>query len=406
MKKIIVFIIIALICCNNLSYGQIVNGGFDTFSGCTVPTVGTCVSFTASCIENWKSAYGTPQVLSETNSKQVANYFGYMWSNSTGCFGEGMFAGYAFQANTTYKLSIDANATDLKGGMNILLTNGLTHLVSSYQGSCGDNHRSVTGSQNIVSAGSQTNIPTTWTTYSYSFATNNVDTQIYIYPCSGSTTQYNLDIDNLAVQFDCSGIITYNIGVIPTNKSKAGYINVGSTAGVGGSGTVTNSSTASTYLLATTTIDFVPGFHATASTGGILSAKIVDCSSILAARQAAFSSNYIRDDQSIIDGKTEQEKYADSLKSTIKKPDLKSSDYISIYPNPVNEKLNLIIRNLGGEVNVSIVDIAGRSYYSLNKFVENNSVKSMDISTSNLPKGTYFIKVSNETSSFVKQFEK
>jgi hypothetical protein len=406
MKKIIILFIAIQGCLINLSYSQLVNGDFTQFNGCTVPTIGTCTSFSSTCVTNWGSAYGTPQILSETLPKGYTNYFGYMWSNTTNCHGEGMFAQYNFQANTTYQLSIDAQATDLSGSMNILLTNGLTHLVSD-DGSCGDKHRSVSSSQNILPFGSQSNIPASWASYTYQFIANNADSQIYIFPCSNSSTQYNLSIDNLNVVFDCNGTIIYNNGIIPINKSKAGYISVGSTAGTGGSGTVTNSSNSSTYLIATNSITFVPGFQASVIAGTTFSAKIVDCNNILAARQIVNNSpiHSLEKNNLIFNNHDEQAKIADSIRYITDISKGSSRSNISIYPNPVKGRLNLVLNNFNStKIKISIIDVSGKSYYSTDKFIDDKSYKSIEINTSILSQGTYFIVVYDGINSFIKQF--
>jgi hypothetical protein len=65
--------------------------------------------------------------------------------------------------------------------------------------------------------------------------------QLWIYPSATTTVQYNLEVMNVALcPLSCSttGTLVYNVGVVPANLSEAGQIYAGSSAGTGGSGTV------------------------------------------------------------------------------------------------------------------------------------------------------------------------
>ncbi|MGP8214946.1 MAG: SBBP repeat-containing protein [Bacteroidia bacterium] len=76
---------------------------------------------------------------------------------------------------------------------------------------------------------------------------------------------------------------------------------------------------------------------------------------------------------------------------------------ISIYPNPANERLNIVISNAKAETkSISIVDVTGREVYSEPPMM--NSELSMNIGS--LATGIYFVKVTTNTSSNVVKFVK
>src|ERR1051326_2813753 len=283
-KHIILYVALLFFLINNFVYSQcLVNSNFATFCGTTV-YYGGCPTFDSPCLDNWGRSHGTPQILVDPGipPKMVPFNYAYMWASVSGgtLYGEGLFASYTFFANHSYKITVTAQATGSTGSFLVYATTGLSEHVPS---GCGDLIPVPLTQQWIMQ-----NYPVinqTWQTYTISFVPTANYTQLWIYPVTTSTTQYNLDVSYVDVCTDCSetGIIIYNNGVVPSGNSKAGNIYAGSSAGIGGAGTVTISPTVSTSLHAVNLVQFKSEFHATVSTG-TFSAKIVSCSDLLTAR--------------------------------------------------------------------------------------------------------------------------
>jgi len=77
------------------------------------------------------------------------------------------------------------------------------------------------------------------------------------------------------------------------------------------------------------------------------------------------------------------------------------SDNISLYPNPSNDKISIVLNNTNDVQNIAITDVTGRTIYS-EKVVSN----SIEVNTENYPTGIYFCKIigakTNETLKFTK----
>ncbi|MDD3630511.1 MAG: T9SS type A sorting domain-containing protein, partial [Bacteroidales bacterium] len=80
-----------------------------------------------------------------------------------------------------------------------------------------------------------------------------------------------------------------------------------------------------------------------------------------------------------------------------------SSIYISIYPNLVNDILNIHFQNNVDEASVQILDIMGRIFYNEVLFDINND---LIINTASLPSGTYIIRIINSNDFLQKSFIK
>ena len=78
-----------------------------------------------------------------------------------------------------------------------------------------------------------------------------------------------------------------------------------------------------------------------------------------------------------------------------------SSSNINLYPNPANDKINIVLNNINDIQNIRITDVTGRTIYS--EKVESNST---EVNTENYPAGIYFCKIigstTNETIKFTK----
>ena len=78
-----------------------------------------------------------------------------------------------------------------------------------------------------------------------------------------------------------------------------------------------------------------------------------------------------------------------------------SSSNINLYPNPANDKVNIVFNNINDVQNIAITDVTGRTIYSGK--VDSNSI---EVNTENDPAGIYFCKIigekTNETIKFTK----
>ena len=78
-----------------------------------------------------------------------------------------------------------------------------------------------------------------------------------------------------------------------------------------------------------------------------------------------------------------------------------SSSTINLYPNPANDKVNIVFNNINDVQNIAITDVTGRTIYSGE--VASNSI---EVNTENYPAGIYFCKIigstTNETIKFTK----
>lgn len=70
------------------------------------------------------------------------------------------------------------------------------------------------------------------------------------------------------------------------------------------------------------------------------------------------------------------------------------SEKVSIYPNPVTDKVTLFFHDLSGEKQISLVDVMGREYLRFSTRNEDKSAVELD----QLPQGVYFLNV--QTSQF------
>jgi hypothetical protein len=62
---------------------------------------------------------------------------------------------------------------------------------------------------------------------------------------------------------------------------------------------------------------------------------------------------------------------------------------VSVYPNPANQKLNVVFSSTGSATSLELVDITGRVCL----FLEVNQTQSIDVSQ--LPAGTYLLRLVN-----------
>src|SRR6185369_1494432 len=116
-------------------------------------------------------------------------------------------------------------------------------------------------------------------TVEFTFNANADYAQLWIYPQATSNNEYQLGVSRVNVCPYCSGTIVYNSGTVPTGTTNSGRIDAGSSAGSGGSGTVTVLGTANTTFQAIDEINLVYDFNASV-TSGSFSAEIVSCNGL------------------------------------------------------------------------------------------------------------------------------
>jgi len=78
-----------------------------------------------------------------------------------------------------------------------------------------------------------------------------------------------------------------------------------------------------------------------------------------------------------------------------------SSTNIKLYPNPVNDKINIVFNNTNDVQNITITDVTGRTIYS-----EKIASNSIEVNTENYPAGIYFCKIIGETTNETIKFTK
>lgn len=270
----------AIIACVLLSYftlPKFLNGQtqecfqYSAFIPCdNVITInGVCPTWADNCNEGWIRSHGSPQIITyedtSTGTKPIFVTYAYMWSflgGNASPVGEGMFSSYNFMVNHSYKLRFRISTDVSNGSVFFYATNGLTQ---SPLTDCGNPiPTNITQKQLIGQFNGSTNGTID---ISFTFIPNANYSQIWIYPKATSGPQYNLGVLFAGICPSCDGVIIYNTGSVPTGETRAGTIQAGSTAGSGGSGTVTVQSSQNTSFIGINEIVLLPEFHAIVTTG-------------------------------------------------------------------------------------------------------------------------------------------
>ncbi len=379
----------------------LINNNFATFCG---TQGGGCPTFNSPCLFNWQRSHGTPQIFTNPGGGKTLPYnYAYMWAAIEGgvLYGEGIFANYSFFANHSYSVSVTVQATSSGGSFFVYATTGLTEPSSP---GCGDPIPVPTSKQFVMQNSPVVNGG--WQTFTVSFVPTANYTQLWIYPSTTSTTQYNFYTSYVNACTDCSATITYNSGVVPSGNTKSGDVYAGSSTGTGGVGTVTVSSTATTSLQAVNAIHFEHEFHATVSTDNF-SAKIISCSDLttLAINQNPVSSpgnlvanesftqpsnvnNNISNNSSLKN--TDSLSWLAKINGYLLSPIIENQD-ISIYPSPSKGTVKITgsYNNLNNS-QITVFDQSGKQVYQqLNR--SGNNIIEFDLNFLNA--GVYFIKV-------------
>lgn len=79
------------------------------------------------------------------------------------------------------------------------------------------------------------------------------------------------------------------------------------------------------------------------------------------------------------------------------------SNKLNIYPNPTNSNSILSLKDMNNQkVNISVVDMAGKEYYSISEFLVQNNHEEIELKIESLSKGLYIVKVQSNNSSQIK----
>ena len=378
--------------------------GFSKACTATITDCGPCQTWTDACGNGWTRSHGTPEWVPYTyvlSGKEINSFYAYMWSAGSiaALLGEGMFvnlsSGNTFLANHAYSINIRIQTTGGPGTFSVYAANGLSQSpLSSSSPCCGGNTPSISSKQLI---GSYTGVTNQWIDVPLSFIANSNYTQLWIYPSASTVTKYNLYVMYVGACLSCDALITYNSGIVPANITQAGIINVGSTAGMGGSGLVTIQSGQTTTLSAKE-IDWLPDFQAVVTTGAF-SAVINTC---------GFNGRFTPDSltMSQIDSINvavqipSDESGSSFVNNQVKTWILETEDlpknsirHIDIYPSISNGTIN-ISGNADDLKNAAIVvvDQLGRLIFRQKNTSTTDKIK---IELNNLSNGLYFIQIRN-----------
>lgn len=272
-----------------VSFPCLVNSDFSQF--CGIQAYSECnnqVSFyvgTGSCfpesVVNWHNSHGTPQLIVDNNNP-IGNYASMYYNNNIGK-GEGIFAGFNFYTFQTYIVKIRMLKSEGSTGTFKLFAANNVPEASGLPCSLEPIPTSVIDKTLINSIEVPYN-NNDWQVYSFpikfldnSGSTNLKYSELWVYPTTSTATKYGMFIDYLSVCPDCEGVITVNSGTIPYGFIQAGYINVGSSTGSGGSGTVFINPSQQTSLYAYNSIDIEHNFDASPTGIGSLIIETTTC---------------------------------------------------------------------------------------------------------------------------------
>jgi hypothetical protein len=357
------------------------------FSTMCTTTSGTCPSFNNSGNCKWHRSHGSPTMISNYDGKTYFNFV-YMWAvNNNGTVqGEGIFAPFTFLKNRSYSIIIEASATTSSTG-NFLMYAVKGALMQPGTINCGDDIPSVAPqNKQLIMNGNP--VPNgNYQVFSTSFTPDSDGyNQIWIYPTTNSTIQYNLSLHRVSVCLDCDADIIYNVGTVPVGTSKGGHIYAGSSAGTGGSGIVNVSPTSVTTLSGAKNVFLKSEFLASVTTG-TFTMNIVPCNDLL-NRPSVPQIKFAEDKPAVFSTDSISiKKQSDTSNNTSKE------SKIQIYPNPSDGLFEVEYSNSKqyGVTQIVIRNQLGLSVYNSGKAkLQNNKIV---LSLRHLPMGIYYLQL-------------
>jgi len=392
-EKLFISITISFLVLSNQLHSQetcLANGDFTNACG---NTTGICPTWTDACGDGWVRSHGSPEMKSYLIHPGQYAFYAYMWSrvySTLGLRSEGMFTSYSFLANHSYHVRFRISTSNANGSVRFYAASNLTQSAIP-TGNCGGPVPTPSPTPQLI------------TQYN-GFTNGNVDvdltfiptsnySQIWIYPVATGSVQYDLAVYRVQICPGCSGTIIYNTGTVPSGETRAGTINVGSSAGTGGSGTVTVSGTQTTTLLATNEIRMLPDFSATVSTGSF-SASLLTCNFDNVNRTHVDSLDIPIETNDESDDSTEDlaRSHTTGAKVIEQEPVVKPGE-INVYPTVSNGVLNIV----GDPAQLSqsmilVYDPMGRKVYQA---MNNSTNRKFLLNLSHMRAGIYLVQIKN-----------
>lgn len=347
---------------------QLTNPSFETYCG---STIGSCPTFTNTCVPGWYRSHGSPQII--TSGGADGNNYAAMWSkfNTYGANNslqsEGVFAYHQFHKYRSYRVCFWVRNDVNIGALVIWIANGIPQLGDN-QGGCGQtepnvNHQTVFSQTPSWSGG--------WTKVTFSFTASEYFEQILFFPYNGSeSTTLWVNIDDIQISEICSPDIVFNM----TTNTTSGKVNhdyyvganiyAGSSAGGGslGAGTVFSDPNAHVTFEGGNTVVLSPNFIASPNGGQQFHAYINPCSDTYCG------GNTFLGNTEGIQG-NEQDPYTDYEEGGGQPPVAPKQNNpneqsaldagVMVYPNPTNGVLR-IVSNTNSACTYEITTVAGQ----------------------------------------------
>ncbi len=365
------------------------NTNFESASCPVVYSPDGCPTWSGACV-GWTKSHGTPNLAtsSVTTPKggTITTTYVFMWGASTE--GEGMFTPFTFQIHQTYDVRIVfASTCTTTGHVNVFAANGLTeHALTG----CGNGYPGPSDQQIGRYTGNTGGVITDIT---FTFEANSNYSQLWIYPDGAGSegpSEYMMSLFDVYACPSCTSLVTYNSGIVPTGTTAAGTIDVGSSAGTGGSGTVTNTPGAATVLAATQQVQLFQNFTASFTGGGSFVAEIVPCNSVNNVQSASAPV-----DSGVIVNPTQPESSKATTLSTGQALTLSAAAVkLQVYPTVSTGAINITGSAADlGNADIIVTDAAGRGVYRLH----NGANTTLLLNLGNLSNGIYFLQIRNGT---------
>jgi hypothetical protein len=359
---------------------------FESF--CGTARTATCggKTFDPTCLPGWHRSHGTPEIF--VPGPQAINNYCQMWfGNLNGLIGEGIFADFSFKKHNAYSIHFRANAynPNVTGQYFLYAANNIPD--GTLTNSCGDALPTVNSKELIHQYGNNSD----WTEYTISYIPTADYAQLWIYPYTTSSTQFNLNLDFITVCPDCDATIIYNAnGQIPIGETKAGYIYAGSSAGTGGSGTVNIFADQLTTLTAVNEIRLLPEFDASVAFSGEFDARIESCAGANTRR-----------------GGLQNRRGPATLPNEDKISSIAPNRFL-IYPNPSVDKVNIEFNFLTStRINIQLLNSIGLVVKEISSLSSETGTRHFTLDMANLPNGAYFIEMIDDKGNvYVKKIQK